>query len=386
MKRVSQPLPAEQVTRGPQHHFFSYYDKQQWDASGRYLLCLETQFMDRMPRRGDTAQIGMIDTSEGAGAFIPLSTTRAWCWQQGCMLQWLPGAEETIIYNDLIADRFVSIIQNVRTGARKVLPRPIYTVSPNGNEALSLNFSRLAETRPGYGYEGLTDLWSNELSPSEDGVFLVNLETGEHELIVSLAQLAANDRDESMIGQKHWVNHLLFNPSGDRFIFLHRWPHGKGRFTRMYTADKSGQTLHRVPVTGASHFIWYDETHFTVWARSERFGNAYHHCTDQSDEINVIGEGLLTRDGHVTYSPDRSWLLTDEYPDKEHKRPLILYRLEDGVRIDIGSYYSPPDVTAEIRCDLHPRWNQDGTKICIDSVHEGSRQMYVVDVRSLVQG
>jgi len=34
---------------------------------------------------------------------------------------------------------------------------------------------------------------------------------------------------------------------------------------------------------------------------------------------------------------------------------------------------------------LHPRWNRDGLAVCIDSVHEGERQMYVIDVSQIAR-
>ena len=37
-----------------------------------------------------------------------------------------------------------------------------------------------------------------------------------------------------------------------------------------------------------------------------------------------------------------------------------------------------------MRADLHPRWDRDQRRVCIDSIHEGSRQIYVLDATSLL--
>ena len=325
--------PVHRVTDGPGKYFFGYYDKHQWDPTDRYLLGLEVPFDDRPPGLHDRARILRIDTHAGNRAEV-VAETGAWCWQQGCMLQWLPGASDEIIYNDRIGDRYVAVILNLVSGRRRVLPRPVYTVSPDGRTALSLNFSRLAHTRPGYGYNGLPDPWRTDERPDEDGVYRMDLATGEHELVVSIRDLANMSPDPDMEGTPHWVNHLLFNPRGDRFIFLHRWAAGRSFKTRMYTANVDGSDLHRVPVDRASHFIWRDSDHLVVWATTERFGSAYHQCRDRSDELESIGAGVLTKDGHCTFSPDGQWMLTDEYPSAQGDRPLILYRLADGQRFE----------------------------------------------------
>lgn len=87
----------------------------------------------------------------------------------------------------------------------------------------------------------------------------------------------------------------------------------------------------------------------------------------------------------MSWSPDRRWLLTDEYailPGNDGWTPLLLYDTSIGRRYEIGRFREPLD--GELRCDLHARWNHAGTKVCVDSAHGGIRQMYLVDVADIV--
>ena len=86
-----QPLPVRAITRGPRHHFFGYYDKFEVDAAGRRMLVMETDFIGAPLRGGEVARIGVVDLADDDNLRI-VAETQAWCWQQSCMLQWLPSA------------------------------------------------------------------------------------------------------------------------------------------------------------------------------------------------------------------------------------------------------------------------------------------------------
>lgn len=379
------------LTRGPKFHYFGYYDKFPYDATGRYLLAMETDFMDRPPEPDDAARIGIVDL-EGDGEFEPVAETYAWNWQQSTHLQWMPTApDREIIYNIRQGDRYVACIHDVKSGKKRVLPRPIYAVSRSGKQAVSVNFSRIHACRPGYGYNGIPDPWADDLHSDEDGIYLMDLETGEAEFIISLAQAAAIEPDETIEGGKHWFNHLQFSTDDSRFLFLHRWhytmPNGQlGRYTRLLTANPDGSDLYLLNKDDmTSHFDWKSGNEILAWARQFDIGDYYFLFTDQTDEVEIIGKDVLTCDGHCSYSPDGRFILTDTYPQGgNHDRTLLLYENETGLRTDIGAFYSPPELQGEIRCDLHPRWNRDGTKVCFDSMHEGERQMYEIDVSDIV--
>ena len=130
----------------------------------------------------------------------------------------------------------------------------------------------------------------------------------------------------------------------------------------------------------ASHFTWRDPGTILVWAYHSSGGERFVAVRDAGGVVEAVGADALTLDGRPSYSPDGRWLLADTCPDARDMRTVVLYRVSDGVRFDVGRFHSPPRLTGAVRCDLNPRWNRDGTQVCIDSAHDRTRQMYVIDV------
>ena len=381
-------VPVRAITSGPQPHWFGYYDKFQFDPTDRYVLGMELKFEDRAPNAEDAIVLGMVDIQDG-DKWVPFAETTAWCWQQGCMLQWVPGTKSEVIYNVRKGDGYASVIQDVFTGAKRELPKPVYTVSGDGSKAVGLNFARVGQTRPGYGYNGIPDPGEEELHPGNDGVYVMDLKTGESRMILTLAQIAKIGADDTMDKGKHWFNHLLFNQDGSRFIFLHRWHKENSRswYTRGFTAQPDGENIYCFNDHGmVSHFIWRDPKHLLAWTKEPDPGSRFHLYEDQTENVEVIGDGILKVDGHCTYSPDMKWVLTDTYPDKEGMMSLMLYRPADKKLVMLGRFYQERPKENQLRCDLHPRWSHDGRTVCIDSKCNGIRQMYLIDVADIIHG
>lgn len=95
---------------------------------------MEVDFEHRSPRAEDTLKIGMVDLQDN-DRWIELGTSSAWGWQQGCMLQWRPGSRDEVLWNNRGNEGYVTRILNVRTGERRTLPYPFYTISPDGRTA-----------------------------------------------------------------------------------------------------------------------------------------------------------------------------------------------------------------------------------------------------------
>ncbi|MGL4551991.1 MAG: hypothetical protein ACRC33_12500 [Gemmataceae bacterium] len=187
--RAAETLPpVRTLTRGPKFHWFGYYDKLQFDPTSRYALGMEVGFEHRSPKPTDSIAVGMIDLQDG-DRWVELGRSVAWNWQQGCMLQWLPGSKTKVLWNDRQDGRYVCHVLDVVTKERRTVPHAVYAVSPEGRSAVAADFRRLNDVRPGYGYAGVPDP-TLELAPRESGVWRVDLATGKQELILSVAEVA----------------------------------------------------------------------------------------------------------------------------------------------------------------------------------------------------
>lgn len=380
-------LPVTRVTPDDGHYFFGYFDKYQFDPTGRYLLVNKASFMDRQPTVDDRLELGYIDLDDSQH-YQPLTHTQSWCWQQGCMLQWLPGEKKLrYVYNDRKGEQFVSVIADIQQGEITTLPLPIYCISPNGRWAASTNFSRLAKERPGYGYEGVVDPWQDQHHPADDGIHIMDMQTGNHQLIVSLDQLVKHAPIyDSFATGPHWTNHLLFAPDSKRLMFLHRWRlENGGHQTRLFTVDIDGKRLCLLnDQVMTSHMAWIDPQHIIAFANQAHWG--YYVFTDQSSKVEEVGPGQFDGDGHCTMSQDGRWMLTDTYPDLQtDQRTLILFDRHSNQRHDMGCFQSDSKMPSPTRCDLHPRWDRTGHQITFDSIHEGYRGVYLVDVQSVIK-
>ena len=382
-------VPIRAITSGPGRHWYGYYDKLQFDPTSRYVLGMRVDFEGRQPRPDDTIAVGVIDLESG-DAWREVGRTRAWCWQQGCMLQWIPASDRRIIWNDREEDRFVSRILDLESGALRTLPAAIYAIAPDGRTAIGTDFRRLDDMRPGYGYTGIPDPNREVLAPEDAGIYTLDLTApgAEPELVIPVAEVAALPYPHGDIrSARHYFNHLLFNTDGSRFIFLHRWRSGDGRMTRMLTASRDGSDLHVIDDYGRmSHFIWRDPQTILGWSWRPSAGGAFYLHRDQSNEVSVIGSSTMTSDGHCTYlGGDPDWILNDCYPQGGGRmQDLYLYHVPTGRRIDLGSFFAPAEYTGELRCDLHPRSDPGGRYVTIDSAHEGGRQIYLLDVGEVV--
>lgn len=378
---VSAPM---QITNGPEDHLFaSYYGINSWSKSQRYATVLQTSLKDSIPNGNVAATLGLVDMDNHD--FIPLAETRAWNFQEGCMAHWLGYSPDSlIIYNDILDGKTVSIILNVHTKEKvRVLPHPVSAVSPDGKYAVSINYSRISLTRPDYGY-GIVgqDLRADDMYPKDDGLFLMNLRTGQTKLLVSMEDIKNLVPEIKHGDGLEYFCHTLFSRDGTKIFWLARAI--PERNTTAFTVDLEGENLRRCFPDGwdGSHYDWLDGDRLMVTAKFNATEYSHVLFTIGETDYQRIGNGVIDFDGHGTFSPNGKWMITDSYPsDGLNEQRLLLMDLKSNAVLPLGrfrhdlSYESPDRWT---RCDLHCRWSPNGDMIGFNSTHSGSRQVYVL--------
>ena len=331
----------------------------------------------------ERAEVGFFDLARG-DTFTGIGATTAWNWQMGAQLQWLeyrgepgdPGRK--IIYNIRRADlsslpvfegtdegagprnppypEFRSVVHDSERGENRVLPLPVYVVSPDSRYALCVDYSRFQVTHRTIGYPAAGAEPELRPAPSDDGIWRMDLETGDFELVLSLGDLMNHEHKASMDKAVHWVTHVEVSPDSSRVVFIHRWTERVEDelcfLHRLYTMNPDGSNLrllecsdHPIPQLAEdfdpdaagvfdwqkspyqiSHPSWKDNSHIIVW--SPHGGKiAYHLYTDETSDVEVIGEGILTQNGHMTYRRgDERWLLTDTYHERTAAHALSYRR------------------------------------------------------------
>lgn len=392
-------IPCYTFTERHFHIFRGYYDIDYFNCSKDRFLC------HRIPRKAkagrDQCEVGYYDLN--TGCYKRLGETDAWCWQQGARLRWFPVDDSKVIYNVLKegGSGYAARICEVEKGACiKELPMALYDLAPDGTYGISLNFARLQNLRPGYGYSCCPDSTTEEAHPWDDGVFYVDLHTGETKLLYSLQQLAdmagpdeetqdfssteARGR-EPLKETVHYINHISIAPDGKHFLFFHLMTKNNPRNwkTRLYVSDSEGKNLCLLEKDDrVSHYTWTDSDTIMATLRRQDGTEYYalYHISDGS-KCMIANRGLDT-DGHPSSLKSKGLFITDTYPQKGGFQFLRIFNLGGKGSRQIARFYHDYRLRGEKRCDLHPSVDESGEYISIDTTCFGNRRSVMIFCRN----
>lgn len=356
--------------------FFGYYNISPVNDSGE-ILYLE---VSKELKRGSLAEPARIMLKKDAITRF-LSQSKSWNWQQGCMLQWFG---EMILYNDYDSstDTYRAKVMNREGEILQHFSLPVSNVSRCGKYAVVLNYDRLTEIRPTYGYFNR----KNRTFPDDrnDGIWYLSMTTGESKLIVTLEHLKKLSYSDTMNGAIHKINHLDINPTGSRVMFLHRWNGPGGRFMRLITCNPDGTDLFILNGDKmVSHCCWLNEKDILSFCNYQgKVG--YFLFKDLTKIVRLFSENMPHIDGHPSMSRDGKYLITDCYPDGARMSKLFLYEMNSNRIIELGRFHQPFRYKGEQRIDLHPKWGRDSKIIFFESGHLGKRQLFKLNISGLI--
>lgn len=382
---------ARQLTSGTKagkFHSHSYYDIPIFDAGSRHVVLYETDIAGRHPTSDDRIKIGVVDTRDPEPNWTPLGESRAWSVQQGPMAQWITVAgtsRQSVIWNDREGGRLVARIREPGGAPARTLPRPVYAVCPDGRTALSIDLMRLDTLRPGYGYPG-GQSQALARQPADDGVWRMDLETGEAELALSLKRavhfMTRRIGLRARLGHlrrryTYWFNHLKVSPDGRRFTVKLRFRVPGGPWNESMgvslTCNVDGGDL-RLLAPATSHVIWLDNERLYFWQHGavRLFRDA-----GPGQQMEVLAPEVLNANVHIRHMPVTPGLFVFDTPYREEIDVLMLDRARDYVE-PIARFHGHVPAKGPFRCDLHPCPSPDGEHIIVTTLQDGGRQVHLL--------
>jgi len=394
----SAPLSIEvrQITQGPEHHFFGYIGHVQnipWNRSQRYILTLRVGLIDRAPTAEDVAEILLLDAEDD---FRPrkVAETRAWNPQQGSMMYWNPDRPDTQFFfndRDPETNRIFCVLFDVEENRRvreyRFEDTPIGNggVRQNGGAFLGINYGRMARLRPVTGYAEAYDWNVDDLAPANDGVFHVDVESGEKRLLASFAQMRdLLKEDHPRIAEVGlFINHTLWNREGDRIFFFVRgdFDNRGDRVNIPLTMRADGSELREQAVFIGGHPEW--ESDATMIGHVDERLVLY-----DSEAMEVVGplgdaETFPDPENDVALSPDGGWIV--QGLEDGAKTAYTVFRRADGAWARTGWYDQGDFSEGDLRIDPAPKWNRTSDAFLFSSLGSkapATRQLYLATVSS----
>lgn len=418
--------------------WFGYYNYDTLSSDQSKMLCNRISKDGSAPKHGDQIEVGYYDIPQGVWHHIGYSDS--WNWQQGAMLQWIPGKnnENKVIYNCSHDGHLISLYCDISSGESHIINWPIYALTPDGKKSISLDLERSFWCRA-YHYQSIENELKSGRVYFDDGIFEIDLINNTRRRIISIQDIIACDYRPYFDNRKHWIEHIMISPSGTRFCFLHRFSSTDNVMdyeTRLMIADIDGSNLQCIPGWNEvkwSHFGWCGDDSFaiytyypgrfkecqsikkvfhdkpfsiemmvkSIWFRcvdhlprylSKRLGGSYS-CyqfysileTGQFQLQSALDTRETRIDGHPSFTVDKTFMLTDTYGDKSSWQHLFVYNLKTHRALNLAHFYAYYNKKPS-SCDLHPKLCKDNQFIVVDTAYNARHHMILlrIDWKSII--
>ena len=403
--------------------WFAYYNYDTLNHDQTKILCNRASFDGIKPYKGSTIELGYYDLLSGKWHHI--DTTTSWNWQQGAMMQWLPGVgnENKVIYNSTYNGHNRALICDITTGEKTLIDWSIYGITCDGTKSISLEIERSHWCRA-YHYESIANPdWEGRVV-NEDGVFEIDLKNNTRKRIISIFDVINTDFRPYFDNCKHWLEHVMISPSSKRICFLHRFSPIDNVLkyeTRLFIADIDGGNLQIIPgweLFSWSHFGWKGDDEFVVYTQTpyryafdgsigylirsnpvKLIKNLFYRITGKLPyQISKLVHGkrhmyqlykfidnefalldnfesnIFNIDGHPSFTKDGRYMITDSYPDKKHMQRLIVFDTITKKSLLLGKFYANYHRKPS-SCDLHPKLCNNNDFLVVDTAYDSQHHL-----------
>ena len=368
---------VREVDNTDSESFFGYYDISPENQDGTKLIFYRTNYNTKnLPSKDYCIEIVL--KYKESNTFIVVDKTFAYNWQQGAKMMWL--SNNKFIYNVFCdkTKRYKSKIYDTKNKSYEDINFPIYDCFDE-DLAYTLSYERLMDLRPDYGYRNIkgTIDYSDYCN---DGVYKLSLKNNSCDLIISINQLINLKQVNSMVGAKHKVNHIMISPNGTKFMFMHRWlSKSRKRYDRLLVSNFDGSGLKIISDDEmVSHCCWQNESTIIGFLRNNDKDGFYKINLNNNLIIELSKKLTDFGDGHPTIVNNK--MVFDSYPDRSRMKKLCVYDFNKNRISVIAKFFESLNYYNETRCDLHPRFNKDNSAIYVDSVHDGKRKLYKIEL------
>ncbi|MGR5127588.1 glycosyl transferase [Photobacterium swingsii] len=355
--------------------FFGYYDHSPINESCKYIIFHSTENdTSRLPKEYKQINICLYDVENNITRKVAVSS--AFNWQQGSRLIWLD--DDQFIFNDYdhendcYQSKIYSVNENKIT---KILDSAIY--DSNKKYAVTINFKRLTELRPDYGYFS----HKHKIYELEDDllqVLYIDINTGDINVLFDINEFVLKTSQVFEKDTIHKFNHLMISPDGQKIMFLHRYYLNDVRTDRLVVYNLEFGTFELVTSPGvASHCYWLDSDTICGYFMYENLMGYHKYNLNDKKTIKISHKLDSLSDGHPNIK-NKSIMVSDTYPNKSRMKELFEYDFKTDSKNTLALIFEPLKFYGEVRCDLHPRLSPDGKIVFFDSVHSGKRQLYMM--------
>jgi len=390
-------VSIQQITHGPKHHLFGYIGQSltiPWNITGTCLLTLRSIFHDHLPDGHEPADVALVHLDHPEGDFYKVEKvdeSLGWNLQQGTMFYWNPDKPASQFFfndRDTHSGKVFTALYDIDKGRRireyKFKDTPVGNsgVCPVGKSFLAINYARMARLRPVTGYRGATAWTEGIAAPENDGIFIIDIESGNKKLLVSFARLEVelNKAGFATEGGSLFINHTLWNRYGELVYFYVRagWQAGyRGKRTNVpCTINADGTDLFVGHQFIGGHPEWGIGRQIIGGMNNKQV--IYDVLQREIIDSIATPDAIPNAGGDISLSPNGQWFVNGF--SWQGKNYYTIVRLTDGQWVRTAGF-NKGAYKGDIRIDPAPRWNRQNNQILVPGITEnGTRQLFIITI------